>query len=239
VRDLEPLEILGRRLQKRVLALPLVVSTQIAQPEPQLKTQCETASLKISKAALARKMSCAVNSWKIAKAVCLWKTHAGRRQNQIALLALEQRMSCMAATATRRAARFGAQEAMRTGFETDEASRIAQMNAYQNMAPLISDLQNQSAAGLISVGEAQRQLDQRALDLAYADYLLIKRNIHTSSSTLLWALCLVRHTIKLIAAITCPPQWLLIHQYMHKPLLVLVGLEAHTAHTKTQINRGK
>jgi hypothetical protein len=70
-----------------------------------------------------------------------------------------------------RAARFGAQEAMRTGFETDEASRIAQMNAYQNMAPLISDLQNQSAAGLISVGEAQRQLDQRALDLAYADYL--------------------------------------------------------------------
>jgi hypothetical protein len=171
VRDLEPLEILGRRLQKRVLALPLVVSTQIAQPEPQLKPQCETASLKISKAALARKMSCAVNSWKIAKAVCLWKTHAGRRQNQIALLALAQRMSCMAATATRRAARFGAQEAMRTGFETDEASRIAQMNAYQNMAPLISDLQNQAAAGLISVGEAQRQLDQRALDLAYADYL--------------------------------------------------------------------
>jgi hypothetical protein len=70
-----------------------------------------------------------------------------------------------------RAARFGAQEAMRTGFETDEASRIAQMNAYQNMAPLISDLQNQAAAGLISVGEAQRQLDQRALDLAYADYI--------------------------------------------------------------------
>jgi hypothetical protein len=99
-KDLEPQEILGRRLQKRVLALPLVVSTQIAQPEPQLKTQCETASLKISKAALAQKMSCAVNSWKIAKAVCLWKTHAGRRQNQIALLALAQRMSCMAATAT-------------------------------------------------------------------------------------------------------------------------------------------
>jgi hypothetical protein len=34
------------------LALPLVASTQIAQPEPQLKPQCETASLKISKAAL-------------------------------------------------------------------------------------------------------------------------------------------------------------------------------------------
>jgi hypothetical protein len=123
-----------------------------------------------------------------------------------------------------RAARFGAQEAMRTGFETDEASRIAQMNAYQNMAPLISDLQNQSAAGLISVGEAQRQLDQRALDLAYADYLLIKRNIHTSSSTLLWALCLVRHTIKLIVAITCPPKWLKIHQYMAQTIAGLGGL---------------
>jgi hypothetical protein len=123
-----------------------------------------------------------------------------------------------------RAARFGAQEAMRTGFETDEASRIAQMNAYQNMAPLISDLQNQAAAGLISVGEAQRQLDQRALDLAYADYLLTKRNIHTSSSTLLWALCLVRHTIKLIVAITCPPQWLLIHQYMAQTISGLGGL---------------
>jgi hypothetical protein len=48
----------------------------------------------------ARRCHALVNSWKIAKAVCLWKTHAGRRQNQIALLALAQRMSCMAATAT-------------------------------------------------------------------------------------------------------------------------------------------
>jgi hypothetical protein len=70
-----------------------------------------------------------------------------------------------------RAARFGAEEAMRTGFETDEAARIAQMNAYQNMGPLVMDLQNRAAAGLISSGEAQRILDQRALDLAYADYM--------------------------------------------------------------------
>ncbi len=70
-----------------------------------------------------------------------------------------------------RAARFGAEDARRQGFETDEAARIAQMNAYQNMGTLVTDLQNQAAAGLISSGEAQRVLDQRALDMAYADYL--------------------------------------------------------------------
>jgi len=70
-----------------------------------------------------------------------------------------------------RAARFGAEDAARTGYETNEASRIQQMNAYQGMAPLISDLQRQAASGLISSGEARRQLDQQALDLAYADYL--------------------------------------------------------------------
>ena len=70
-----------------------------------------------------------------------------------------------------RAARFGAEDAARTAYETNEASRIQQMNAYQGMAPLISDLQRQAASGLISSGEAQRQLDQQALDLAYADYL--------------------------------------------------------------------
>jgi hypothetical protein len=45
------------------------------------------------------------------------------------------------------------------------------MNAYQNLGPLVMDLQNRAAAGLISAGEAQRILDQRALDLAYADYM--------------------------------------------------------------------
>jgi hypothetical protein len=70
-----------------------------------------------------------------------------------------------------RAARFGVEDAARTGYETNEASRIQQMDAYQGMAPLISDLQRQAASGLISSGEARRQLDQQALDLAYADYL--------------------------------------------------------------------
>tara|TARA_R100001463_G_scaffold64861_5_gene118059 strand:- start:16939 stop:18201 length:1263 start_codon:yes stop_codon:yes gene_type:complete len=70
-----------------------------------------------------------------------------------------------------RQARFGADDAARNAYETNEASRIQQMNAYQNMAPLVQDLQNRAAAGLITTGEARRQLDQQALDLAYADYL--------------------------------------------------------------------
>ena len=69
-----------------------------------------------------------------------------------------------------RSARFGAEDALRTGFETDEAARIQQMGAYQNMGAEITSLQNQAAAGLISIGEARRSLDQRALDLAFADF---------------------------------------------------------------------
>jgi len=72
---------------------------------------------------------------------------------------------------TDRQARFGANDAARSTFETEESSRINQMNAYQDMAPLVQDLQTQAAAGLITSGEARRQLDQQALDLAYADYV--------------------------------------------------------------------
>jgi hypothetical protein len=72
---------------------------------------------------------------------------------------------------TDRQARFGADTQARQAYETNEASRIQQMNAYQSMAPLVQSLQTQAAAGLIGAGEARRQLDQQALDLAYADYL--------------------------------------------------------------------
>ena len=72
---------------------------------------------------------------------------------------------------TDREARFGADTQARQGYETDEASRIQQMEAYQGMAPLIQDLQRQAAAGLITSGQAERQLDQQALDIAYADFL--------------------------------------------------------------------
>ena len=72
---------------------------------------------------------------------------------------------------TEREARFGADTQQRQGYETDEASRIQQMDAYQGMAPLLQSLQTQAAAGLITSGEAERQLDQQALDIAYADFL--------------------------------------------------------------------
>ena len=70
-----------------------------------------------------------------------------------------------------RSARFGADTQARQAYETNEASRIQQMDAYQGMAPLVQDLQRQAASGLISSGEAQRQLDQQARDLAFADFL--------------------------------------------------------------------
>ena len=72
---------------------------------------------------------------------------------------------------TDRQARFGADTQGRQNYETNESGRIQQMNAYQGMAPLVQDLQTQAAAGLITSGEARRQLDQQALDLAYADYV--------------------------------------------------------------------
>ncbi|MDC3296033.1 hypothetical protein OAU55_00105 [Candidatus Pelagibacter sp.] len=72
---------------------------------------------------------------------------------------------------TDRQSRFGADTQARQAYETNEASRIQQMDAYQGMAPLVQDLQRQAAAGLVSSGEAQRQLDQQALDLAYADFV--------------------------------------------------------------------
>ena len=72
---------------------------------------------------------------------------------------------------TDRQSRFGADTQARQAYETNEASRIQQMDAYQGMAPLVQDLQRQAASGLISSGEAQRQLDQQARDLAFADFL--------------------------------------------------------------------
>ena len=70
-----------------------------------------------------------------------------------------------------RQGRFGADTQARQGYETDEASRIQQMAAYQKMGPMIQDLQRQASSGLITAGEAERQLDQASLDIAYADFL--------------------------------------------------------------------
>lgn len=72
---------------------------------------------------------------------------------------------------TERANRFSAENALRSAFETEEAARAGQMDAYGSAGTLAADLQAQTAQGLITSGEATRLLDQRALDLAYADYL--------------------------------------------------------------------
>ena len=70
-----------------------------------------------------------------------------------------------------RGARFDAETAAQRQFETEESARLSQLGAYQQLAPQIQSLQAQVAQGLMTTGQAQRQLDQRALDLAYADYL--------------------------------------------------------------------
>lgn len=72
---------------------------------------------------------------------------------------------------TDRTARFLAEDKMRMGYETDEASRLGEMDAIQAAGNMATDLQAQTAQGLITAGEAERLLDQRALDLAYADFL--------------------------------------------------------------------
>jgi len=70
-----------------------------------------------------------------------------------------------------RQARFGAQDAARSAFETEEASRLRATEALQGFAPLTQGLRDQAASGLFTSGQAQRELDQRALDMAYADYV--------------------------------------------------------------------
>ena len=70
-----------------------------------------------------------------------------------------------------RSSRFAAEDTLRSGFESDEASRIQQMSAYQNLAPLTQSLQQAAAQGLISSGEARRRLDQAVLDLAREEEL--------------------------------------------------------------------
>ena len=63
-----------------------------------------------------------------------------------------------------REARFAA------GFETDEASRLRATETLQSFAPLAQGLTEQAASGLLTAGQGRRELDQRALDLAYGDY---------------------------------------------------------------------
>ena len=70
-----------------------------------------------------------------------------------------------------RTARFDAESALRSAYETDEASRLKQIQSIQDAATTQENLKNAVAQGLMTSGEAERLLDQRSADLAYADYL--------------------------------------------------------------------
>ena len=70
-----------------------------------------------------------------------------------------------------RQARFGAEDSQRAAFETQEAGRLRATESLQGFAPLVQGLTEQAASGLITAGQAKRQLDQMALDLSYADYV--------------------------------------------------------------------
>ena len=59
----------------------------------------------------------------------------------------------------------------RADFETDEASRLRATETLSQLAPLAQGLEEQRASGLLTAGQAERDLDQRSLDLAYQDFL--------------------------------------------------------------------
>ncbi len=72
--------------------------------------------------------------------------------------------------------RFDADRAgARADFETDEASRLRATETLSQLAPLTQSLTEQQASGLLTAGEAERNLDQQALDLAYQDFLAQKQ----------------------------------------------------------------
>ena len=68
-------------------------------------------------------------------------------------------------------ARLGAEAAGRAGFETQEAARLRKAQELAGYAPMARTLQERAAAGLLQTGQAQREMAQRGLDLAHADYM--------------------------------------------------------------------
>jgi len=72
---------------------------------------------------------------------------------------------------------FGAQQFERDRaagertFDLNQASRKLELGAQQSLAPVAQGLMQQQAQGLIGAGEAERQLDQSALEMAYRDYV--------------------------------------------------------------------
>lgn len=70
-----------------------------------------------------------------------------------------------------REARFAAEDRSRQAYETEEAARLRATEELRSFAPLVQGLTEQAASGLITAGQARRQLDQMALDMAYSDYV--------------------------------------------------------------------
>ena len=72
--------------------------------------------------------------------------------------------------AAERAFQLGGEE-RRTNFDLNQASRRMELEAQQSLAPQVQGLIQQEAQGLIGAGEAERLLDQQALEIAYRDYV--------------------------------------------------------------------
>mgnify|MGYP003121260114 FL=1 len=72
--------------------------------------------------------------------------------------------------AAERAFQLGGEE-RRTNFDLNQASRRMELEAQQSLAPQVQGLVQQEAQGLIGAGEADRLLDQQALEIAYRDYV--------------------------------------------------------------------
>jgi hypothetical protein len=78
--------------------------------------------------------------------------------------------------ASEREARFAADQTLRDRYDLNESSRLAASRELAGYAPMLQGLQEQEASGLLAVGEAQRDMDQRSLDLAYKDFLEQREN---------------------------------------------------------------
>ena len=82
-----------------------------------------------------------------------------------------ERAARFAGEGERRAGFTTDEQARLAGFETDEASRLRASETLSALAPLAQGLSEQAASGMITAGQAERELDQRALDMAYQDFL--------------------------------------------------------------------
>jgi|TARA_R110002020_G_scaffold102221_2_gene240241 hypothetical protein len=78
--------------------------------------------------------------------------------------------------------------ARQTDFDLNQASRKMNLDAQMALGPAVQGLIQQEAQGLIGAGEAERALDQQALELAYRDYVEQREYPFTSANFALGAL---------------------------------------------------